>query len=197
MPQGRPPSPGAPAAPPGGGAAMPAPGGGAPADPSMAGAGGAGPRATDQDKETFRAFLANAMQLVYEEETADLLVEQMNGPAPVESLASTIAAVVNHIGQDGVARGVPVNGAMAIAAATTLAGDIGINLAEAAGREPFNQDQIQAIILRSMELLRDMQGSPAAEEGAPQGAGPAGPAATPQGAAPGNGLMPRRTSGTA
>ena len=60
-------------------------------------------------------------------------------------VAQTIAMVVDRIGQDVRARGVQVHGAMAVAAAATLAGDIGINMAEAAGREPLKADQIVSV----------------------------------------------------
>ena len=91
----------------------------------------------------------------------------------------------------------PVHGAMAVAAAATLPGDIGINMAEAVGRPPLNADQIQGVFLRSMELLRDMQGErqcapgPGAEAPMP---GPGGPPPAPGPAGPpgGNGLMPGR-----
>lgn len=162
----------------------------APAPPDAQGQQG---RASEQDKETYRHFLANAVDLVYQDQTADLIVEQLNSEMPVEGLAQTIAMVVNHIGQEGLAQGVPVNGAMAIAVATSLAGDIGINMAEAAGRPPLNADQMQAVVLRSMELLRDMQEAPT-EEGAPGPGAEApmpGPGGPPPGPGPaGNGLMP-------
>ena len=107
------------------------------------------------------------------------------------------ARVVDHIGQDGRGRGVPVRGAMALAAAATLAGDIGINMAEAVGRSPLNADRIQGVFLRSMELLRDMQGDgenaagPGAEAPMPGPGGPP-PAQGPAGPPGGNGLMPGR-----
>ena len=178
MPQGG--APPAAAAPPPLPNGAPGPGGG----PQQQAPGAQG-RPTDADKDTYRHFLANAVDMVSEDEIADGLVEQLRSEAPVEGVAQTIAMVVNHIGQDGRGRGVPVHGAMAVAAAATLAGDIGITWAEAAGREPLNADQIQAVFLRSMELLRDMQGDgqgpPAGEDTGPPG--PAGPQ-------PGNGLMP-------
>lgn len=70
---------------------------------------------------------------------------------------------------------------MAVAAAATLAGDIGINMAEAVGKEPLNAARIQGVFLRSMELFRDMQGedgaaempsAPGADPGPPEPAGP-------------------------
>lgn len=87
-------------------------------------------RPTDAEKDAYRHFLANTVDMVYQDEIA----EQLNSEAPVEGLTQRIAMVVNDIGQDGLACGVPVHGAMAVAAAATLAGDIGINMAEAVGK---------------------------------------------------------------
>jgi len=79
---------------------------------------------------------------------------------------------------------------MGAAAAATLAADMGTRLAQSAGVPPLSKEQIQAVYLRSMELMaaqRDeyvqAQQGPAPAEQAPPSAG--------------NGLMVPRGAGGA
>lgn len=141
-------------------------------------------RLSEQDRNVYHDFLGNAIELAYSDDMADTIASQLTGPQPVEALAETIATIVNRIGQDGRARGIPVKPAMAVATAATLAGDIGIEMAQRIGREPLNADQIQGIVLRSSEILLEMQGQAAPEGGQPAAPGPAAPA---------NGLVRRGT----
>jgi len=192
MPEG----PAAGAAPPQGGA----PAGGAPSP--TPGQNGQGRRATEEEKGLYREFLGNIVNAIYEEETAEAVGEIIRGAtqAPqgaaaaggaVEPLAHIVSGAVARVAYSGLDEGLPITREMAAAAAASMAADLGRNMAESVGVPPLPDDQIQAVYLRSMELLADQrdQGQAEAAEGAPPGEAGTEPTPTAQ---PGNGLMTPR-----
>lgn len=189
--------PGAPAA----GAAPPQTG--APADgvPPSQPQNGQGRRATEEEKGLYREFLGNIVNAIYEEETASAVGEiiRRSAQAPegaaasgaVEPLAHIVSGAVARVAYSGLDEGLPITREMAAAAAASMAADLGRNMAESVGVPPLPDDQIQAIYLRSMELLADQrdQGQAEGAEGAPPAPGGTEPSATAQS---GNGLMAPR-----
>ena len=174
--------------------------GGAP--PSPPGPNGQGRRATDEEKALYREFLGNIVNAIYEDETADAVGEiiRSSAQAPegaaagvaVEPLAHIVSGAVARVAYSGLAEGLPITREMGAAAAASMAADLGRNMAESVGAPPLPDDQIQAIYLRSMELLadqRDQGQAEAAEGGAPA---PGGGAEAPAPAQAGNGLMTPR-----
>lgn len=186
----------APAGPPQG--AMPADEG----SPPGAGAGAPTPgpngqrgAATDEEKALYRDFLANTIDAIYQPETAESLANILRSVAETQGVASAIepmaqivSGIVGRVAYDGLANGLPISREMAAAAAASLAGDLGTNLAESAGVPPLSNEHIQAIYLRSMELLAD-QRDQVRQERASQGEGQQPQEAPPGG---GNGLMMSR-----
>ena len=84
----------------------------------------------------------------------------------------------------GLENGQNITREMAITATAQIAEDVGTEMAQAAGAQPLSEEQIQALFLRSVELLADQRDERASRDQAakaPRGpAGPGGPA--PQGA---------------
>ena len=182
-------------------------GGGAPMGPP-AGSGQApmpeaapqeGRRASEEEKGVYREFLANAMNAIYEPKTAEGLSVAFQSPQPVEVLALAVSAAVSRSAYAGLEEGLPITPEMASTAAATLAADIGRNLAESVGAPPLSDEQIQALHLRSMEMLGEERDRRQAFDGRTrqQQAGQPGaeaPQKTPA-APPGNGLMARHAAG--
>lgn len=177
--------------------AAPAPGGppqeAMPADEGVTptpGPNGQQRRATDEEKTLYREFLANCIDAIYQPETAESLANILRGvgetqgvASAIEPMAQIVSGIVGRVAYDGLANELPITREMAAAAAASLAGDLGTNLAESAGVPPLSNEQIQAIYLRSMELLADQrdqvrqeraaqdQGQEQAEEQAAPGGG--------------------------
>ena len=174
-------------------------GGASPSSPP--GPNGQGRRATDEEKALYREFLGNIVNAIYEDETADAVGEIIRSAAQapegaasgvaVEPLAHIVSGAVARVAYSGLAEGLPITREMGAAAAASMAADLGRSMAESVGAPPLPDDQIQAIYLRSMELLadqRDQGQAEAAEGGAPAPGGEEAPAP----AQAGNGLMAPR-----
>lgn len=178
----------------------------APADggvPPSAAANGQGRRATDEEKGLYREFLGNIVNAIYEPETAEAVGEiiQRTSQAPdgtaagggvVEPLAHIVSGAVARVAYSGLDEGLPITREMAAAAAASMAADLGRNMAESVGAPPLPDDHIQAIYLRSMELLSDQRDQGQAEGGGEGAARTGGGTESPATAQAGNGLMAPR-----
>ena len=131
-------------------------GGCLPPDPGN-GAGGER-RATDEEKEAYGQFAANIIKTLYQEKTADAIAETMRAPggaSPIEGLAQIVSSVVARVAASGIENGLNIGHEMTMAATMQAAEDVGTNMAEAAGAPALDEEQMQAVFLRSMELLAD------------------------------------------
>ena len=178
--------------------AMPPEAGGMPPSGPGNGAQGEGRRATEDEKGVYRQFAGNVMKTLYEEKTADAIAETLRAGSdvsPVEGLAQIISSAVARVAYSGLESGLKIDREMALAATMQIVEDIGTNVAGAARAQPLNEEQMEAVYLRSMELLAerrdDHQKTAAAgaealsqrppDRGLPAGPGPgsAGPPAGP------------------
>ena len=155
--------------------AMPRPG----AMPA-AGPGGPGPGEREPSAEEsglFEEFLANVVGAVYTPETADGVAAILTGPQPVEMLAQVVSGAVARVAYSAGENGLPVSGDMVTAAAAAVSEDLGREMARSVGAQPLSDEQVQAVFLRSCELLRDEQdagrrvndAARASQQGQPQG----------------------------
>ena len=171
---------------------------GPPADPSAPAAPvpgqGGNPQdrpASEEEKGLYREVLANCMNAIYEPETAEALAQTMRRSAEVaergddgiegpvvESLAQVISGAVSRVFMDGLLNDLPLTREMGAAATATLATDMGTRLAQSAGVPPLSKEQIQAVYLRSMELMAAQRDEYVQAQ---QGAAPAGQAPPPAG----------------
>lgn len=183
-------------------AGTPAPAGGSP-EPMPEGQPQEGRRATDEEKALYKEFLANTLNDIYEPETAEALGRVLRNTTQaspeagsgslvvgVETLALVVSGAVAKVAYHGLQNDLPITREMAAAAAATVSADIGRNMAEAAGVEPMSDEQIQALFLRSMELLGEERDRRKAER-QQGGESPPETPATP----PGNGLMAKHAAG--
>ena len=143
-------------------------------------------RAQDGEKQLYGEFLGNALMAVYGDEAqAERIGSAFQSQQPAEALATQIAAIVDRVASSGMENGLPIDGEMMVAAANSLAADLGKNLAQAVGAQPLSDEQVEAVSYRTAELLREQrdgrQGAVAERQNAP-------PAPPPSG----NGLMPSR-----
>ena len=167
--------------------AMPGQDGGMPRPGPGNGAQGNERRATEEEKATYRQFIANTMKALYAEQTADAIAETLRAGAdvsPVEGLAQIVSSAVARVAYSGLENGQPIGREMALAATMQAVQDIGTNVAEAAGAQPLNDEQMEAVYLRSVELIaerRDEQVRTNAAGAAAQRERPAPPAPAGQG----------------
>ena len=187
--------------------AMPPEAGGMP--PSGPETGAQGRRATDEEKGVYRQFAGNVTKMLYQEKTADAIAETLRAGtdvSPVEGLAQIISSAVARVAYSGLENGLKIDREMALAATMQVVEDIGTNVAGAAAAQPLSEEQMEAVYLRSMELLAerrdDQQRTGAAagaslrrrppDKGLPAGPGP-GSTRPPPGAAgpPPSGPMPQ------
>ena len=193
------PEPGGNASPPPG---APGPGVVPPPGPGAPQGAGADRRATDEEKDTFRQLLGNAMNALYQEQSVDALAETLRfaqeagspGQA-TEPIAQAIAGAVAVVAFSGVQQGMQIEQEMVGLAAASLAHDVGRTIAEAAGVPPLGDEQLQTIYLRASEILADRAEAGGQNAGPGEGQTGNGPgmAGTPTGPSPGgaagNGLM--------
>ena len=138
--------------------AMPPEGGGMPPPGPGNGAQGNGRRATEEEKQVYKQFAGNVMKVVYQEKTADAIAEMLRAgedASPVEGLAQIVSSAVARVAYDGIENGLKIERDMALAATMQVVEDIGTNVAESAGAKPLNEEQMEAVYLRSVELLAD------------------------------------------
>ena len=160
-------------------------------------------RATDEEKATYRQMLANTMKALYSEKTADAIAETLRAGAdvsPVEGLAQIISSAVSRVAYSGLENGQPIGREMALAATMQAVQDIGTNVAQAAGAPPLNDEQMEAVYLRSIELIaerRDEHARTSAAGAAAQRERPAPPAPAGQGLLSGGGSAPMANGGMA
>lgn len=178
------------------GDAPPAPGpGGAPGAEAPAGISG-------EEKDVYLEFLGNTVNAIYDPKTSESVGETLRAAHQsgretggqvipiVEPLAQVVSAAVSSVAYSGLENGLPITRDMAAAAAASLAADIGNNMTEAVGTPPLPQEMVQAVYLRSMELMGEQRDQRQA------GGGQQGEAAPAPGPAPrGNGLMAGRAAG--
>ena len=160
-------------------------------------------RATDEEKKAYGQFAANIIKVLYQEKTADAIAETMRAPggaSPIEGLAQIVSSAVARVASSGLENGLTIGPEMAMAATMQAVEDIGTNMAEAAGAPALGEEQMQAVFLRSMELLADQSearertGAAGAaamrdrppDRGLPTGSGRGAP--MPQGGAPSGGM---------
>ena len=136
---------------PGDGGAMPLPGLGN-------GAGEQERRATDEEKGVYRQFVANVVKTLYAEKTSDAIAETLRAvqdASPVEGLAQIISSAVSRVAYSGIENGLRIGREMALAATMQAVQDIGTNLAESVGAPPLNEEQMETVYLRSVELIAE------------------------------------------
>ena len=137
--------------------AMPPEGGGMP--PPGPGNGAQGERrATEEEKQVYKQFAGNVLKTLYQEKTADAIAEMLRAgedASPVEGLAQIVSSAVARVAYDGIENGLKIERDMALAATMQVVEDIGTNVAESAGAKPLNEEQMEAVYLRSVELLAD------------------------------------------
>lgn len=122
--------------------------------------GGPGPGEREPSAEEaglFEEFLANVVGAVYTPETADGVAAMLTGPQPVEMLAQVVSGAVARVAYSAGENGLPVSGDMVTAAAAAVSEDLGREMARSVGAQPLSDDQVQAVFLRSCELLRDQR----------------------------------------
>lgn len=143
---------------------MPLGDGGMPAPGMESGAQGGERRATDEEKAAYSQFAANVVRTLYNEKTADAIAESLRAGAdisPVEGLAQIVSSAVARVAMSGMENGQNIGREMALAATMQAVHDIGTNLAQSAGAQPLNPEQLEAVYLRSVELLAERRGEQA------------------------------------
>lgn len=126
-----------------------------------------GPQATPEDTAAYEEFLGNVLNVVYDEKVASGIAPSFQGPTPVESLALFVSGAVARVAYNGLENGQNITKEMAVAATAQVAEDVGTEMAQAAGAQPLSEEQIQAVFLRSMELLADQRDDRMAGQGPP------------------------------
>ena len=122
------------------------------------GAQGNGRRATDEEKGVYREFAGNVMKLLYEEKTADAIAETLRAGtdvSPIEGLAQIISSAVSRVAYSGLEAGLKIDREMALAVTMQVVEDVGTNVASASAAQPLGEEQMEAVYLRSMELLAE------------------------------------------
>ena len=138
--------------------AMPPEAGGMPPSGPENGAQGNGRRATEDEMGVYREFAGGVMSMIYQEPVADALAETLRAGAdvsPVEGLAQIVSAAVSRVAYSSIEKGSKIDPEMAYAVTMQVVEDIGTNVAEAAAAQPLNEEQMEAVYLRSMELLAE------------------------------------------
>ena len=114
-------------------------------------------RASPEDTALYESFLGNVLNVVYDEKVASGIAPSFQGPNPVEALALFVSGAVARVAYDGLENGQNVTKEMAVTATAQLAEDVGTEMAQAVGAQPLSEEQIQALFLRSVELLADQR----------------------------------------
>lgn len=140
-----------------------------------------GPQASPEDTATYERFLANTMNVIYDERVASGIAPSFQGPSPVEALALFVSGTVARVAYDGLENGQNITKEMAVAATAQIAEDVGTEMAQAVGAQPLNDEQIQALFLRSVELLADQRDDRQMTDMAGRGARPQEAQEAPQG----------------
>ena len=138
--------------------AMPPEAGGMPPSGPGNGAQGNGRRATDEEKGVYREFAGNVMKLLYQEKTADAIAETLRAGtdvSPIEGLAQIISSAVSRVAYSGLEAGLKIDREMALAVTMQVVEDVGTNVASASAAQPLGEEQMEAVYLRSMELLAE------------------------------------------
>ena len=136
---------------PGEGGAMPPPG-------MENGAGGQERRATEDEKGVYRQFVGNVVKTLYAEKTSDAIAETLRASqdvSPVEGLAQIVSSAVSRVAYSGIEKGLRIEREMALAATMQAVQDIGTNLSESVGAPPLNEEQMEMVYLRSIELIAE------------------------------------------
>lgn len=147
-----------------------------------------GPQASPEDTALYETFLSNVLNVVYDEKVASGIAPSFESPSPVEALALFVSGAVARVAFDGLQNGQKISKEMAVTATAQLAEDVGTEMAQAAGAQPLSQEQIEALFLRSVELLADQRDDRKMTDMAGKGGRPQAAQEAPQG--PGRGLAP-------
>lgn len=120
------------------------------------GAPGPGERdASPEETALFEEYLANVSNAIYQPEAAEGIAAIFTGPAPVEMLAQVVSGAVARVSYSAGENGLPITVEMVTAATAAISEDLGKEMARSVGVEPLADEQVQAVFLRSTELLRD------------------------------------------
>lgn len=120
--------------------------------------GGPGPgarRASSEETQLFQEFLANVSNAIYQPRAAEGIAAIFTGPAPVEMLAQVVSGAIARVSSSAGENGMPITIEMVTAATAAISEDVGKEMARSVGVEPLSDEQVQAVFLRSTELLRD------------------------------------------
>ena len=106
-----------------------------------------------------RLFKSAVADSAYSGDGARTLVEALRkseggGKAVVETLAGAVAAIIGPIAYDGMKKGAPVTPGLVAEATAELSADFGTELLQAAGMERLTDEQVQAVYLRAVEILK-------------------------------------------
>lgn len=139
------------------GGAMPPASGGAPAPgqpmPPQGDAAPQGGGISPEEAKTYEGLLDRVMSIIYDKTVASGVAESLRGPRPVEDLAEIVSNAVSRAVYHGLENGENITPVMGMMAAGQIAGDIGTEMADAAGATPLNEEQVQNVFLRSAELM--------------------------------------------
>ena len=128
--------------------------------PAQDGAGAEMPQArkpTQQEQQLFEDFIGNAINALYQPETANrvanLLRTGQKGINPVEQIGMVTAMIVNQVQASAEQSGQDIPAPIVVRAAAKVASDIGTELAPAAGLPPLSENHVKGAYLRAMEIL--------------------------------------------
>lgn len=137
------------------------PEGGAPMQP------GQGQSMSPEDSAAYEGLVANSLAQIYAKSVYPgiaasfvrngSITSGVTGNSMVEELAGYVSAAVGRSATEETGDGQNITSEMTIAAAGQIAQDIGTEMAQSVTGQPLPDEQIQAVWLRSLELLEDQR----------------------------------------
>lgn len=110
---------------------------------------------TPEEQQQYEQFVANGMNMMYDEKSLPSIVESIRGDGnPIEGLANTLAMMVMRLEDSAAQQGQPIGGDVMYHGAANELLPLLVELSAASGVHEFTDDEIESALFQALDLYR-------------------------------------------